>query len=318
MSFPLTQEQQLIEAIARCTGSDSLGDDAFYDPQSRLIYTTDMLVEGRHFDWRWFSPADLGWKAAAVNFSDVAAMGGQALYLLVSLALPEDKANAGFVSALYEGLSACCKTYGARIVGGDTVSGPATVISVTAVGFLPQGHTPGLRKAARAGDYVITTGFHGLSAAGLEVLCHSKPGFEMARQRHLHPLPRMAEGLLLSKTFERYALIDSSDGLADALLRLAGASGVDIRVEADALPVYPEVAALENPRQAILYGGEDFELVAAVPGVTDEITRQFSVIGRVLPQSGVEPLVLLTQADGSVEHLRFDGVYQHFGGETHV
>ena len=314
-----TREQRLIHTIGRLLpgGADALSDDTFSDAESRLMYTADMLVEGRHFDWRWFSPFDLGWKAAAVNFSDIAATGGEPQYLLVSLALPEHRADTGFVTGLYEGLMACCKRYGGQIIGGDTVSAPLVVINVTATGRLPQGHTAGRRHAAQPGDVIVTTGFHGLSAAGLLSFQKNKTGFESARQHHLRPEPRVAEGLFLSKHFTRYALIDSSDGLADALLRMAHASGTDIRLQSDRLPVASELAVCPDAHDLMLYGGEDFELIAAIPegvvSTTALADHGLTVIGRVEAPHAAEPHVILIDAQGQpLETLAFNKTYAHF------
>ena len=307
----VTHEHDLIDAIRQSLPDKglALADDAFLNRETGQILTTDMLVAGRHFDLAYCLPADIGWKAAAVNVSDVAAMGGMPDCLLVSLALAPEQACFEFVKPLYEGLTAFCAEYNTRVVGGDTVSAPLTAINITATGILPVGHSAGLRSGARAGDLLVTTGFHGLSAMGLSALQQQQHGLAISKQRHLRPQPRVAQALQLSKTFNRYALMDSSDGLADALIQMATQSAVRFIVNADQLPCHPELAALADPLALMLYGGEDFELIAAVPDVTPEMAEHFSVIGRV--EAG-EPDVLLMRRDGTSEKLSMAKTYQHF------
>lgn len=291
----------------------ALNDDAFYDASDRRLYTTDMLVEGRHFDRRWCSPEDIAWKAAAVNISDLAAMGGRLLYLLVSLALTAND-DASFLEPFYATLARITRQYGGQVIGGDTVGGDRLTISVTAIGTLPAGHTPGLRTQAQPGDAVIATGYHGLSGVGLQVLSNNMPGYEACRQAHRRPTPRQSEALMLSRLFSRYSLMDSSDGLADAALKIAAASGVRIELAEDWLPIHPEVrefatAMGQSIRNCVLYGGEDFELVATVP-VTAYLPKGFTVIGQV--RAGVPGAFWLPTQGQAWEPLSFEATWQHF------
>jgi len=326
----MSKELAIIDLIARQTGQNkALTDDAFWEPENRLIYTTDMLVEGRHFDLAYFTPQDLGWKAAAVNVSDIAATGGRPKYLLISLGLP-DSCDLAWVHALYEGFVAVCDHFGGQIIGGDTVSSGCVVINVTAVGECPLGHTPGHRYNAQAGDYVIATGYHGLSRVGLLALQKQLPGYENCKMAHLRPMPRIDAGLLLSRQFDRYALMDSSDGLADALLKIAQASGKTLVVEQSAIPVHPELLQFAEAQglddqqlwQTILYGGEDFELVATVPSLNAEIHQHFHVLGRVqenvqeeVPATDHQPGVWMKLANSDeLKPLSLRETYQHFHG----
>jgi thiamine-monophosphate kinase len=320
----MSKELAIIDLIARQTGqATALADDAFWDPDCRRIYTTDMLVAGRHFDMAYFSPQDLGWKAAAVNISDIAAMGGRLKYLLVSLGLP-DSIDLDWIHALYEGFGEACQRFGGQVAGGDTVGSDQLVLNVTAVGECPVGHTPGHRFSAQNGDYIIATGFHGLSHAGLLALRHQLPGYEVCKQAHLRPLPRVEAGLMLSRKFARYALMDSSDGLADALLKLAQASGKTLVTEQSAIPIHPELLAFANAQgwdeaalwKAILYGGEDFELVGTVPEVDEEILQHFHVLGQVQDAQGSPGAVQKAAASGELLSLSLESAYQHFKGDS--
>lgn len=313
----MSREIDIIEHLGRHLAHPGhLLHDTFYEPESRLILTTDMLVAGRHFNLDYFSPADLGWKAAAVNISDIAATGGRLKYLLVSLGLPDDTPMA-LVDALYEGLAAAAAAYEGDIVGGDTVGADTLTLNVTAVGELPLGHTPGRRDAARPGDVVIATGWHGLSEVGLQVLRAALPGYEAARHAHLRPEPRVADGLALSARHSRYALMDSSDGLADAAVKIGAASGVRVVLEAERVPIHQEVHrhAAESGRDALdiaLYGGEDFELVAAVPA-DGHLPLTWTVIGYVDAAEEGRGEAVVQQA-GQRTVLSLEKAYQHFAG----
>lgn len=327
----MSKEQAIIDLIAHQTGQKAvLADDAFFDPASRLIYTTDMLVEEQHFSMRYFSPQDLGWKAAAVNISDIAAMGGRLKYLLVSLGLPENT-SLDWVHSFYQGLTDACQQFGGHIIGGDTVGSPQITLNVTAIGECPAGHNAGHRYNAQAGDIIIATGFHGLSNVGLSTLQQQMPGYDACKQAHLRPMPRIEAGLLLSRKFEHYALMDSSDGLADALIKIARASKKVLIADISHLPVHPEVTAYHQMSptlpatseeiklwDTILYGGEDFELIATVPAVDDDILHYFHVIGRVEDAVDNEFGAWLSQdTKGQRIPLSQERTYQHFGS-THA
>ena len=313
----MTTEQDILATIAQCLPNPGvLDDDAYVDDASGLIYTSDMLVEDRHFSRRWASPVDIGWKAAAVNISDIAAEGGELKYLLVNLALP-DSIEPDFVADLYRGLQTVTAHYGGHIIGGDTVAADKISISVTAIGFMPPGHTAGRRSLARMGDHIVVTGPFGLSAVGLSALQQDLDGYPEAREAHLHPRPAITEGLLFSKLFPRFAMMDASDGLADALLKIAHTSQVRIEIAEQALWTHAEVsrwAAAEScdSWEPILYGGEDYHLVASVPVVVS-LPKPFQVIGRVVEgPSGA----ILKHADGHViTELSAEKTYQHFSGQ---
>jgi thiamine-monophosphate kinase len=319
-------ELKLIEWLARTVGdADALRDDAYWDAETRHIYTTDMMVEGRHFNAAWFSPQDVGWKAAAVNISDIAAMGGRLKCLLVSLAIPTET-DFAWIQAFYEGLSEACTRFGGVIAGGDTVGGAdRLVVNVAAIGECPAGYCPGRRFNARPGDYVLSTGFHGLSHTGLRAFQGGEAGYAESKTAHLRPQPCVEAGLALAARFERYALMDSSDGLADALIKIAQSSGQALLIDESAVPLHPEVMAYArahrlDPWQVVLYGGEDFELIATVPHLDDALFPAFRVIGRVVPPeeapgSGkASGAWLADSAMGRVRVLDLDKTYRHFEG----
>ena len=238
--------------------------------------TQDVLVEGVHFRREWTSWRDLGYKAAAVNLSDLAAMGAEPEGLLVSLALRPDT-SAGDVLELYEGLN----EPGVPVVGGDTVAAPATFLGITALGR--SGRVPG-RAGARPGDALVVTGPLGGSAAGLYALENGLVGLDDLIRRHRRPPLRLEEGRWLAEV--AHALVDLSDGILADAAKIAGRSGCRLVVDVERLPLVPGIAGLADLPFWTL--GEDYELLAALSHQDAEASG-FTVVGRCEEGSGVEP-----------------------------
>lgn len=319
----MLKELALIEAIAKTLpqGPADLGDDTYFDPDTRQLLTTDLLIEDQHFSQAYCSPADIGWKALAVNLSDIAAMGGQPTRVLVSLGLP-DSADTAFVQALYGGMLSLLEAIGSacRIVGGDITYAPRLVINVAVVGNLPAGSTPGLRSSARVGDVILTTGPHGLAQVGLLALQTKRQEYEASKQAHCRPWPRLKEGQLIAKTCPRVALMDTSDGLADALLKIAHSSGVRLEIEDSRIERHPELRRFAEEtgaeaRSMALYGGEDFQLLATVadgPALVLLEEAGFQRLGRVVTGEGAA----VVDATGAVvETLLLEKTYAHFASK---
>ena len=243
-----------------------VGDDAALltpPPGQALVAATDTLVEGRHF--LPGTPAvAVGHQALAVNLSDLAAMGAEPAWALLSLSLPhpDERWLAEFASGLY----ALAGRHGVALVGGDTVAGPL-VITIEVLGFVPP--TAALRRSgARASDLIIVSGAPGVAAAGLEELQAGRATFESkdARvRRFLRAEPRLALGRAL-RGFATAAM-DVSDGLLGDLGKLARASGVRACIDLERLPVAPELAAysLADQERLVLQGGDDYELLFTLP-----------------------------------------------------
>jgi thiamine-monophosphate kinase len=238
-------------------------------PGTRLLLTTDLLAEGVHFRRAWATPADLGWKLAAVNASDIAAMGGRPLWALLSVAFPPGL-DAAFAAGLNRGLKAAARRFGFSVVGGDTcASDSGVVLSLALVGA--SGPRLLTRDGARPGDLLYVTGHLGASALGLAAL--ERKGPPPARgplggcaRRHLRPEPRLAFGAALARAGVASSAMDVSDGLSRDLGRLCSASGTGAEVRAAALPVRPgtvRAARLlsRDPTEAALHGGEEYELL---------------------------------------------------------
>jgi thiamine-monophosphate kinase len=241
-----------------------------------VVVTQDTLVEGVHFRREWTSWHDLGYKAAAVNLSDVAAMGAEPETLLVSLALPPDTEAATIVE-LYEGLN----EPGVPVAGGDTTRAEALVLTVTAVGRSER--VPG-RSGARSGDVVVVTGPLGGAAAGLYVLREGLSGFEELVERHRRPPLRLAEGRRLAAV--AHAMVDLSDGIGGDAARIADRSGCRIVLEPHRVPRAPRSEDVADLPFWTM--GEDYELLAAVSR-EDAGTLGLPVVGRCEEGSGVEP-----------------------------
>ena len=302
----------LIELFDRIVGTPcaevaiGIGDDAavWHSDASLHVATTDALIENVHFKLSTTSWHDLGWKALAVNISDVGAMGGRPRYALVSLGVPGDT-EVEDLSQLYEGMAELARAFQVSIVGGDVVAAPLVMLSVCVVGTTSAVMT---RSAARPGEQVAVTGLLGASAAGLHMLDNGLTLDEATavslRDAHTRPYPRAAEGQVLAANGVK-AAIDISDGLVGDLQKLCKASGVGARLYADQVPVHPSVrtAFASEALGLALSGGEDYELlftgsmevVAKVKGlmpcpvtVIGETTSAEPGKVRLLDQSGHE------------------------------
>jgi thiamine-monophosphate kinase len=236
-----------------------------------LVATQDALVEDVHFRPAWTSWRDLGYKAAAVNLSDLAALGAEPTALLVALAAAPET-DADDVVALYEGLA----EPGVPVVGGDTTRAGRLTLAVTALGRSDR--VPG-RSGARPGDLLVVTGPLGGAAAGQAAL---RAGQESPFvERHRRPPIRLAEGRRLAAS--AHALMDLSDGIASDATRIAERSGVRLTVEVEALPL-PDGLPDDAPYWTL---GEDYELLAAL-APDDPLVGEFPVVGRVDEGEGVE------------------------------
>lgn len=268
------------------------GDDAavLAAPDGRVVITTDTMVHGPDFRLAWSTPHDLGWKAAATNLADVAAMGAAPTALVVAVAAPPDT-DVALLEGLADGLRDACAALapGCGVVGGDLSSSATLTIAVTAFGDL-QGREPVLRSGARPGDVLAVSGRLDLAAAGLELLftravdadghpdallaAALRERFPAELEAQLAPSPPLADGIVAALAGAT-AMLDVSDGLAIDAGRIAAASGVRIDVDS---------GALESP--ASLTGGEAHALLATFPGDA-ALPGGFRAVGRVLAGAGL-------------------------------
>ncbi|WP_332893465.1 thiamine-phosphate kinase [Lottiidibacillus patelloidae] len=247
-----------------------IGDDAaVYRANSNKdqVVCVDTMCEEVHFSRKTMTPFDIGWKAVAVNISDIAAMGGKPLYYLVAIAVPNSWKEEELLN-VYEGMAAIADKYNIDLIGGDTVSTKGSlVIAVTVIGELPTGKAL-LRSSAMPGDIVFTTGTLGNSAAGLEILLHQEENTYKSFEKelivfHQRPVPQVEAGLILSSLNERVSLNDISDGLASECNEIAEASNVSIEIDEHALPISNALKnySLDDQLNWVYYGGEEYQLV---------------------------------------------------------
>lgn len=285
-----------------------------------LAISTDTLVSGVHF-LADIDPADLGYKALAVNLSDLAAMGADPVWLSLALTLPEvDKAwLKAFSDSLFEQLN----YYGMQLIGGDTTRGPLSM-TLTINGLIPAGRAL-TRGGARIGDWIYVTGTLGDSAAGLAILqdrlqVDDQAAREYLLKRHLRPLPRVLQGQALRDLAS--SAIDISDGLISDLKHVLKASECGARIELDELPMSQVVLTGHTDEdQALrwaLTGGEDYELCFTVPEINrgalevalSDLGVDYTCIGQIGPQSeGMK-----FYRDNQEVELPWQG-YDHFSAE---
>jgi thiamine-monophosphate kinase len=303
-----------------------IGDDAAVSARVRNeleVLTTDALVEGVHFDLRFSSFQDVGYKALAVNVSDVAAMGGTPRLALLSLILP-DRHSVADVDALLDGFQSMAAEARVVLAGGNITRSPGPlVIDVTAVGHVRPRRIL-TRGGGKPGDLLYVTGVVGAAAAGLGILreegvAKADPEALALVERHRRPVPRLRVGALLGRTRAASACMDLSDGLADAVSQMAQASGTGAVVDAGAVPI-PDAARRwfesrgQEPVTAAVSGGDDYELLFAVPprakGRLRTVIRQARGVSVTrIGELTAAPAILLRR-DGATEPL--PGGFTHF------
>ena len=251
MNIGKAGEFELIRGIRRKTRTDrsvvvGIGDDTAVlkvDASKDTLFTTDMLIEDKHFRLKEATAFEIGRKAMAVNISDIAAMGGVPTHAVISVGLPAGLPQK-FVSELYRGIGAAARLFRVNVVGGDTNSSDKLVISVALLGECPKSRAV-LRSGAKPGDVLFVTG---------------ELGGSYASKKHLRFTPRVKEAAYLTQNFDVHAMMDLSDGLAGDVRRIAEESGVGALISREALPV-----SSGSDADAALGEGEDFELLFALP-----------------------------------------------------
>ncbi len=330
-------EQQLLQRLQRFCSAELVGDDAaILTPRSgyNLVVTADMLVDGVHFATGaatpgkcTTSPSDVGWRGAAANLSDLAAMGAQPLGITVSIGLPPH-VPVRWLDELYKGMVDCLNVYQTPILGGDLCRSPVLTLSITALGeVLPDRQI--LRSTAQVGDVIVATGRHGASRAGLELLLNPQWGQDLSlqdqnalKQAHQRPIPRLDVPPMLTQIDPtvRVAGMDSSDGLGDAVLQICRASGVGAVLWRERLPIPDALSQTQFLSEQerldwVLYGGEDFELVLCLPlTVAEKLTLRLGRRAAMIGQIVADPTVILADNSGRPlgAPLSLEQGFQHF------
>lgn len=317
----MKSEFDFIQNIKAKYGLTYVGDDCAVlpkDSQTDLVVTADLLVEGIDFRLDWTTPEFLGHKALAVSLSDIAAMGAQPDWAMLSIGVPPGLWGDHFLDMFYAGWHELAAEHGVELVGGDVSRVPDNLVIDSIVGgTIPKGQAV-LRTGARPGDGIYVTGPLGSAAAGLQLLqggerigTASKNAIPILL-RQLRPNPRLDSGAYLRSESIATAMIDISDGLSSDLTHLLNASGAGARIYAEWIPVekYESVSEkISDPLENALHGGEDFELLftADPKKISDAESSTFFRIGEVTANIGIIDLIVA----GELKILEPKG-YRHF------
>jgi thiamine-monophosphate kinase len=288
------------------------GDDGWtFAEAGQTVLSVDQYADGVDFDLAFMTLGDVGYRALGGALSDLAAMGADARAFLVAVGVPPTMSEAA-LAELARGLGEQARSSGVAFAGGDLGRAATLVLTITAVGAIPSGERALRRSGARPGDRLFVTGRPGLAALGLRALREGRPVPE-AVERFLRPAPRLAAGQALRRAGAT-ACIDITDGLARELALVAELSGVGLRVWANRLPALP--AAPEEALELALFGGDDYELLFAVPpSVAPRVAEALAPlpvreIGEVRTRDEGLRLVGPDGREGPLP----EGGYQHRGG----
>ena len=344
-------EQEILKAIRKIIPNSKkyLFDDAAIIEKD-LIITTDTLVENTHFTVQTprrgvSTPEEIGWKAMAVNLSDIAAMGGKPLYALISLSLPTN-IKIKWIENLYKGLIACAKKYKTQIIGGNLARSKEINITIAVIGkaVVKASLKPasiastvlGKRSNARPGDLIFTTGTFGDSACGflllkdLVIASKAKQSYKnnigqvrllrakalAMTKKHKTPIPQISLGQKIVRLTKRVSLMDASDGLADSLIQIANQSNVKIIIDKDKIPLSQNIKKAthilnKDPLSLALYGGEDYQLVGTASKIDCknlEKLKGVKIIGKVIKGNGA----FLKQNNNRLVKLDVKCIFKHF------
>ena len=251
------------------TDSSLIGDDCAYLEEFDLCITQDTLVEGVHFLLNTTDAFTLAQKSVNVNLSDLAAAGAKPLYITLSLSLPKN-IDQNFVENFYKGVETVVSKYGIKVAGGDLTGADRVYISICAIGK-KYNSVQVSRTNAKAGDIIALTGTHGSSAGGLKLLSQGKKEPEILIKKHLLPSAQVEKSKIIMQTafdcnVKNIAMMDSSDGLGDALYKLSTGCGYLFDIDFDSIPVDEElkIAFPGEWKDLLMWGGEDFELVFCI------------------------------------------------------
>ena len=285
------KEQDFINIIRQQIGCEYIGDDCAFLKELGIVVTQDSLVEDVHFKLNWCTPYQLGCKAVTVNISDILASGAKPTYITIALSLPS-KTSPEFIEEFYKGANSALR--GAKIVGGDITGADKVYISITAIGTT-QGRKISSRSNAKIGNVVITKGEFGQSSAGLKELINNGNNQTLIKA-HLEPqLEERFANEIATQIKTDYAMMDTSDGLAEALFQIAKASNVSINSK-----------YIEG-----IFGAEDYKLVATVPKDFLPNISEYKILGEVIAKQDY----VIKIGDKKFYNYNELDLYNHFGEE---
>lgn len=275
------KEKEFISIIKNITKSKFIGDDCAFLQDLGIVISQDNLVENIHFSMDYFTPFELGFKSAMVNISDICASGAIPKYITVGLSMPKTS-SISFVEDFYKGCQKACGDI-VEIIGGDLTASEKIMISICAIG-LTNNRNISSRSNAQIGQKIVVSGVHGSSAAGLELLQQGIKFPQKLVQAHIAPIAQIDfSNKIAQNTKTKYAMMDTSDGLMDALLEISNSSGVGFDIDFDKIPIDNEILQIPNWQDYVLFGGEDYKLVATVEQDFDIGIK----IGNVIKGQGV-------------------------------
>lgn len=305
-------EINLIKKIKNTLKSQYIGDDCAYLKDLGIVISQDSLVEDIHFNKHMMSPYQMGYKSVMVNLSDIAASGAKPAYLTVALSLPKDIKDDAVVD-FYEGAKYALKNLDVEIVGGDITGSDKLYISISVIGKTLDRKISS-RSHAKIGHKIITSGVHGSSAAGLRILQNNLEPDKDLIKAHLMPVAQIDFAKQISEQIqEDYAMMDTSDGLFDALFKIGSASECTMSVDFERILYDPKIKEyFSDYKDLILFGGEDYQIVATVPVELLPSLKDYIIIGEVLPK---EDCVIKLNTENNVEKFNELGnkCFNHFG-----
>ncbi len=303
-------EIKLINNIKNILNSKYIGDDCAFLKDLEIVISQDSLVEGIHFNKKLMTPYQTGYKSIMANLSDIAASGAKPCYITISLSIPKDVSEED-INDYYEGCKFALKDLGIEIVGGDITGADKLFISICVIGKTA-GRKISSRSNAKIGHKIITSGVHGSSAAGLRILMDDLEPDKDLIKAHLMPTAQLDFSKQIAEQIEEdYAMMDTSDGLIDALYKIGEASNCTMSVDFERILYDPKIKEyFENYEDLIFYGGEDYQLVATVPVELLPKLKNYTIIGEVIPKEGC---VIKLNYDDRVEKINdIDKCFNHF------
>lgn len=303
------KEEEFLKVIKSIIGDKYIGDDCAYLKDLGIVISQDSLVEDVHFSLDYMSPYELGYKSGKVNISDIAASGGRGKYMTVALSLPKT-VSSDFVKEFYKGLLDAIGEV--EVIGGDITGSDKIMISITVIG-IDKGRKISSRHNAKPDYVIVTNGEHGSSAAGLKLLQNKKNTPEALIEAHIKPTVDLEMSDIIAENIgEDYAMMDSSDGLADALFKIATSSGVSVVIDFNKVEYNSDLKKYfpDDYKKMILFGGEDYKTVAAIPRMFAE-KHNFKIIGSVIPKTEV-PLKIINYGSQDLNIINLENCYNHF------
>lgn len=305
-------EINLIKKIKNTLKSQYIGDDCAYLKDLGIVISQDSLVEDIHFNKHMMSPYQIGYKSVMVNLSDIAASGAKPAYLTVALSLPKEIKDDAVVD-FYEGAKYALENLDVEIVGGDITGSDKLYISISVIGKTLNRKISS-RSHAKIGHKIITSGVHGSSAAGLRILQNDLEPDKDLIKAHLMPVAQIDFAKQISEQIqEDYAMMDTSDGLFDALFKIGSASECTMSVDFERILYDPKIKEyFSDYKDLILFGGEDYQIVATVPVELLPSLKDYIIIGEVLPK---EDCVIKLNTENNVEKFNdlSNKCFNHFG-----